>query len=91
MKNLHDIAAEAAARLKRLTRPWSRKRLSDLTDAELADEQVRLLAELARCAIDLGYDLGREAPRIERRILTHAHALGKALWEERWRESREVR
>jgi hypothetical protein len=91
MKQLHEIAAEAAARFKRLLARATRKRLSDLSDAELADEQIRLLCEIAHEAFDLGYDLGRETPKIERRILKHARRLGEAMWEEAWRSSREVR
>ena len=90
MKQLHEIAAEAAARFKRLLRHGSRDRLTDLTDAGLRDEQVRLLTELARRAMDLHSAVGRETPKMERCILRHARRLGEALWEERWRGSREV-
>jgi hypothetical protein len=60
MKQLHEIAADAAARFKRLLRHGARKRLTDLTDAALRDEQVRLLAELAEQTMDLHSAIGRD-------------------------------
>ena len=90
MKQLRHVAAEAVARFKRLTGKASRDRLTALTDAGLHDEQVRLLTELARRAMDLHSALGRETPQLERCILKHARSLGEALWEEQWRGSREV-